>query len=197
MPTGYTDALHKGEPITFEQFVLNCSRAMDAAFHQRDDSADAELSMLTLAPYYEENVTAAKAALAEAEARTLDEWAERQGNAHSEAVNYREEYLRDKAAILARYESMHDHVVAWEPPTEEHVGLKRFMIEQLESSIAFDCGPYTPDVPEVLPVTEYASRQIARAIKDVADAYERLGAEKLRVAGQNSWVRMLRESLGR
>lgn len=40
---------------------------------------------------------------------------------------------------------MLDQVQLWQPPTDDHMGLKEFMIQQIEESIKFDCASYAED----------------------------------------------------
>src|SRR5699024_10821555 len=78
MATGYTYPLHDGTPITFEQFALNCSRAMGAAIHQRDDNSDAPITEMTVDDYYATAVAKAEAELLAALDRSDGEWANQQ-----------------------------------------------------------------------------------------------------------------------
>lgn len=195
MPTGYTADLHDGKPITFEQFVLKCSRAMGAAIMQRDDSLDVEIKERTLDDHYAERVAKSALRLQEAMNRSMSEWEALQEAAIADADAYRTKYVADVTAMEARYRAMLEQVRAWAPPTDEHLGLKKFMIEQIESSISFDCIGYTPPVPERTSPEEYAQTEIARVARDHARDIDELAKERERVASQNAWVRALRDSL--
>ncbi|GAA5198753.1 hypothetical protein [Microbacterium jejuense] len=195
MPTGYTAPLHDGEDITFAQFVLRCSRAMGAAIMQRDESLDVELAYRTMDSYHEDNVEKARLALNDAYVLTDDEWEARQIEEISKAKAYRAEYVQKRDAMLRRYTAMLSQVRSWTPPTADHEGLKKFMTEQIEESIQFDCGDYTPDVPERLPVPEYQSREISRLSDRLSREHRYLADEQSRVASQNAWVDALRGSL--
>lgn len=197
MPTGYTADLHDGKPVTFEQFVLKCSRAMGAAIMQRDDSLDVEIKERTLDDHYVERVAKSALRLQEAMSRPMSEWEALQEAAIADADAYRTKYVADETAMEARYRAMLEKVRAWVPPTDEHFGLKKFMIEQIESSIGFDCIGYTPSVPERTSPEEYAQTEIARVARDHARDIDELAKERERVASQNAWVRALRDSLGR
>jgi hypothetical protein len=195
MATGYTADLHDGNPITFQQFVLKCSRAMGAAIMQRDESPDVEIRERTLDVYYLDQVSKSAAQLQEAIDRPASEWEELQDWTIVEAAAHRDKYLFNRAAMEARYRTMLADVQAWVPPTPEHFGLKAFMIEQIESSIRFDCGHYTPQVPERVSADLYAQQEIARLTKEHGRDVQRLAEERERVAAQNAWVRALRDSL--
>ena len=200
MPTGYTQDIYEGNPITFEQFVLKCSRAMGAAIMQRDESPDAEIRMREVPDYEIERVKKARAELEAALARTDDEWAAMRDAEIAEASAYQVKYVADRTELAKRYREMQKHVREWTPPTVEHEGLKEFMLDQLGESYNFDVGhpnrkPYTPEIPDEVPVYMYKARQIAKLSKHQADATLRLADEYERVRSQNEWVRALRDSL--
>jgi hypothetical protein len=199
MPSGYTAPIYEGKEITFAEFVLRCSRAMGAAILQRDESPDVEIREMVVADYQEQRVHDAMDELLEAEGRSDDEWAASQDEEIADAIRYRDEYLQQKRELRARYREMAEQVRAWEPPSEEHDGLKRFMLEQLEESERFDCGSltghYEPPVPERVEVAQYRARHLAELSKRVADARQQLVDEQNRVRSQNEWVRQLRTSL--
>lgn len=195
MPTGYTAPLHDGEDITFEQFALRCSRAMGAAIMQRDEHPDVEIRERVVEDYEINRVTKAQKDLALALGWSLAEWQSKQEKEMADAKEYALRYATDREAMRSRYQAMLAQVEAWTPPTHEHTGLRDFMIEQIESSIKFDCGDWTPSIPEGLPVSEYAEKEIAKLSQAVVRATEQLDKERERVASQNAWVRALRDSL--
>lgn len=196
MPTGYTAPLHDGEDISFEQFVLRCSRAMGAAIMQRDESHDVEIRLREVSDHYLDYVEKAGAALVEAWERTDREWAQLQAAAIADAEKYRADYLTKREGIRDRYVDMLAAVQRWEPPTSDHVGLKDFMVKQLEESLRFDVGDWVPDVPVELPVAEYREHELNRLSKALERDTKQLEEERARVRSQNAWVLALRESLG-
>lgn len=195
MPTGYTADLHDGKDVTFREFALKCSRATGAAIMQRDEDPNVEIKLRTVDDYYYENVEKARTALAKALSRSTGYWADEQEREIQEAREHRWKYLEDKASLEERYNAMLAEVKAWKIPTPEHSGLKQFMIEQLKSSIEFDCIDWTPEVPERLDVAEYADKKIASLASTYKRAVDNLAKEQERVAGQNAWVIALKESL--
>jgi len=200
MPTGYTAPLHDGQDLTFAQFVLRCSRAMGAAIMQRDESIDVEIQLRTVDDHYQANIDKARAELDTAESRSQDEWLALQEKEIVEATAAREKTIAETAAMRQRYLGMLRAVEQWTPPTGEHFGLKRFMVEQLQESLRFDCGwpinnGWAPDVPVRVDAAEYKARGISRLTKGLNYATEALTEEYARVRGQNAWVKALRDSL--
>jgi len=194
MPTGYTAKLHDG-PQEFNDFVLSCSRALGATVHQRDESP--ELKPKLREPhtsYLEERLNKAATRLREAES-----WSEEEAQSQAEEQNIknREYWLGVKERAIARrerYEDMLTQVRAWTPPTDGHVGLKEYMIDQLEESIRFDCH----DRGEPIPLTgeEYRAQQIASTERELEYYPKEIEAEIERSNEANKWILDLFASLG-
>jgi hypothetical protein len=140
MPTGYTSDVQEGKVTTLEAFVTNCARAF---LWQARDSSEPDLRKLVSSEgslsYYVKSLEESKAALAKLE--SLDEagWRKIYDDEGAEAIRFAYDYNKRKAEERERYTAMINKVNAWTPPTPEHVKLKEFMIEQLESSRKFDC----------------------------------------------------------
>jgi len=85
--------------------------------------------------------------------------------AYHEALKKREEFVKKNNLVRKRYEDMLSKVRKWKPPTPDHVDLKKFMIQQLEDSIEFDC--FIPEMPQRLSGEEYKEQQIKKALDDI------------------------------
>ncbi len=195
MPTGYTADVASGEVADLRTFALRCARAFGATIMQRDNPTDelpkhrephldyhreaiakAEATLTALSEMDEEAVRAAM----DAERRTVEE-----SNARYKAENEEKR---------SRYDAMLREVRAWEPPSGEHDGLKGFMVEQLTSSIDFDCGDYSQPVRELTPSAwKLAKRE--KAVKDVRYHTEEIEKEIARCNEANAWIDTLYASL--
>ena len=58
---------------------------------------------------------------------------------YQKELRYYAIYNKKNASLKRKYEAMLAKVNKWTPPTPDHENLKKFMIEQIESSIKFDC----------------------------------------------------------
>lgn len=153
MPTGYTADLYEGKDVTFEEFALGCARAFGALITMRDDDSQTPIpEQFEPSEFYANELREAQAELAEAEQRTDADWEALVLKSHEENLTRISGWKTRDAARKERYEGMLSQVEAWEPPTDEHQGLKEFMAEQLRSSIDFDT---TQSYPE--PVLKSAS----------------------------------------
>lgn len=194
MPTGYTDAIGKG--ATFEEFVWSCARAFGALVMMRDDPTDAPI------PEFEPHTEYYDGRLAECEAKLkeLREMSPQQANAaasrahEAEMETWRQREVERKD-LEAKYSAMRERVATWEPPTPDHAGLKRFMLEQIDESIRFDCSPW--DAPSPLDGPEWMKREIERAARGIASSHENIAGEIARAKERNAWVKALDESVAR
>jgi hypothetical protein len=196
MPTGYT-AMLNDEDVTFPAFAMECARAFGALILMRDDPKGTPIpdEFQPNTSYYDESQAAAEARLAELRAMTPEDIVQANQEERADVLEQRARSTMERRDLRLRYEAMLAEVQAWEPPTEDHQGLKDFMAEQITSSIKFDCTPISyPEMPASDPA-EWFEAQVAKCERDIAYAEERRAEEIERVAQRNGWVRALRESL--
>jgi hypothetical protein len=193
MPTGYTAELSEKDQ-TFEAFVWNCARAFGALVLMRDDPADKPVpEKLEANDFYASKLVKTKSELAE-----WDGSSDVQRRAMHEAERLANERVaeqsREKAAATKkRYDEMAERVRVWNPPSTDHIGLKSFMLEQIEKSREFDCRPYEPGA---LPpfdewVTKHRTDLIDRVVRYAGEAEKELDRNESR----QRWVDQLRASV--
>ena len=195
MPTGYTSDLYDGKNISFTEFALQCSRAFWACIMQRDDPSDAPLRLPTASLGYSEKALAdAKDLLGEIQAMPIEVARERAEADYAAAL---ERWHESEATRISReraYRNMLAEVAGWTPPSPDHEGMKKFMQEQLEESIKFDCSPSRP--PERQGAAEWREAQEARALRDVEYHTKAMAEEIERTNGRRAWITDLADSLG-
>lgn len=195
MPTGYTAKLYEGESQTFDEFAMGCARAFGALILMRDDPAGAPIPEFTPhTDYYEKALTRERAELAAAQNWTAEEAQSSADADYDRRLAQWTESDRSKREMRLRYESMLAEVDAWTPPSDDHVEFKKFMQEQLQSSIKFDCGSYP--VPEGPNGPAFKASTIDRLLRSIQYDEEHIASEIERTNGRNEWVRSLRDSLG-
>lgn len=197
MPTGYTVLVGEGKVTEFRQFAMDCARAFGANIMLRDEGGGGEMIRdYEPAPFYANRAKDAKKAIDLLSALSDEECERRANAAYHEAEQHRYQTLAEYAATRERYEAMLAKVKAWTPPTPEHVGLRDFMVDQLERSIRFDCSTEFHQRPtERMTGKQWRDSNLARAKQDL-EYYEREYAKECeRVAGANAWNKALRESL--
>jgi len=196
MPTGYTASVQDGTITEFKSFAWTCARAFGALINMRDDPMDAAIDLEQKpSTFYAEKMVEAEKLVAELVGLSS---AECEARAHGEAAAQLEQHAVEveRARVKRnRYQSMLDKVNSWVPPTADHINLKKFMVEQLEQSIAFDCKVYTPSSPCPRTWEAWRSARLVEANKAIQHYAEENRKELERTASRNAWLRALNESL--
>lgn len=193
MPTGYTAAIADG--ISFEQFVWNCARAFGALVSMRDDPLDSKIPARFEPSSYHATASAeARADLARIEAMNEQEAEAAAGASFDKQLKSRDDYVASKATLRMQYSDMRARVEAWIPPSEDHAGLRRFMLEQIDMSINFDTTVYG-EAPKRQTCEEWKAMRIADLRRD-AEYHDKAHAEEVkRTEERNAWVDALRKSV--
>ena len=198
MPTGYTAQItEKG--CTFEKFAMSCARAFGACVDLRDSTSKHIPKAFKPSSYHANEVAAAEKKIQwlsgltseQAEVLALKEWKQR----NKELADSIAETIRERD----RYTAMLNKVLAWVPPTPDHVSLKKFMIEQIRETIQHDCNisEYRHEKATMRPLTpaEWVAQEMAEAKEHLKYQQEELAKEIKRTNGNTVWVQALRDSL--
>lgn len=192
MPTGYTAGIEDGTITEFRDFALDCARAFGALVHMRDDDSTAEIRPRTMSDYSEKALADARARLDESKLWTDEQAQERADEADRQAWDQFNKSQTRALVERKRYADMLAKVGAWTPPTKDHLGLRDFMIQQIEESQKYS---YTPDVPKKLSGVEYRRKCIERAERDIAYHAKAIAEEQERIDKSNAWIEALKKSL--
>ncbi len=205
MPTEYTaDIANEEKEISMSEFLLGCARNFGACLSLRDESSDMEIPVFEPSDYHAKKIKEAQEELS-----TYEVMPESEACIHAdcEYSNALKKLKDDKVKNLerrCRYNKMIREVNAWKPPSSEHVSLKKFALDQLNTSLDFDCYPADGENEYLLSlvkklegasVEEWLEEQKARCLKDISYHAEKFQEEIVRVGKNNKWVRQLRESL--
>lgn len=195
MPTGYTASVATGETATFRDFAIKCARAFGALIHMRDDNAGAEIRPQVVSSYHADAIVTAKAEVIRLGALSPKQCQAEADKAFAARVAARNERNAETAAQKARYENMLASVRAWNPPTADHQHMKKFMADQLEESIKFDCSTYDEPAEEPQSGEQWYWQQISQLSKSIAYHEKRQAEEVAQAEKNNRWVEELRKSL--
>jgi len=198
MPTGYTADIKDG--VSFEKFALNCARAFGACITIRDDPTDKPIPE----KFEPNDYNLRKLEKTRSELNRIEEMTEVEAEvcAYQEYKNeigrYRN-YIEEGNKLESQYRSMLSKVNAWEPPTKDHIELKKFMVKQIISSIDFDCHNqyYFEELEKIKPLTgqEWLDKERKKLLKSLDYHSKEWTKEQERTNGRNSWVKALRKSL--
>jgi predicted DNA-binding protein YlxM (UPF0122 family) len=123
MPTGYTAPLYEGKEISFEEFMLRCSRAMMPTILLRDRDSDVlpTEENVVESDFYAKRLVEAQTEYARLHDLSLEEIASEHQAELEETSRRNAETVADCEAKRERYEAMLTQAEAWEPPTDEGV----------------------------------------------------------------------------
>lgn len=139
MATGYTACLAENN-VSFEEFVWQCARAFGPFIHMRDDGLSSEIRMPDPRDeYYTERLQEAREELEKYTKMTLQEAHILNNKSYNDNRKRIQDALKGERELKIKYSNMLDKVKAWTPPSSDHENLKKFMIEQIETSIKHDC----------------------------------------------------------
>lgn len=199
MPTVYTAGIANGR--TFAEFAMDCARAFGAfgacvTLRDADGGGEAIPEQFNPDHHAKEAAEAARGDLAILLALTPAETEEAAAAYFERIERERLERLDAMLKLRASYEAIKAQVVAWNPPTPEHLGLRRFMLEQIDTAIRYDCESsrdYKP-TPKLTPAEWFTAER--EALVKRIEQYDSAYAKSVeRAAASTKWVRELRASL--
>lgn len=198
MPTGYTSLILEKPETTFEQFAMRCAKAFGACIEMRDDPIDAEIPEFKPSQCVMDSLDSAKKKLEQAMGYQDYQWRDMHEEEIQDGLRRREESRQKDQNERKLFESMMEQVRAWKPPTDEHVGLKEFMLKQLAESLPEMRTDewYERYSPIETDLAKFKKFRI-EILRDSVNYYEKvLQGERERAESRNLWVKQLRESLG-
>jgi hypothetical protein len=204
MPTGYTSEILEGKINTFKDFAKKCMRAFGATIHMRDDSLNESYRPREIDRYYIEQVEEAEEKLKVLKTADDEFFIDKVREELKSDYAYYEEKLRKVKADGQKLNSILVDVKKWNPPTDDHVDIKDFMIQQLEETIKYDanCKHYEEELQEIkiklespIDVAWIKHQMIENAEKDLQRSKERLEEERKRCEDSNKWVSVFLQSI--
>jgi hypothetical protein len=172
---------------------------MGACITMRDDSLDTPIPVkFEPSDYHLKALQDAVDALCEQDKMTTEEaWNESRRKCRA-TIRKGIEGMKKQQELRKKYEDMLAQVNAWVPPSPDHVEFKKFMIQQITSSIEWDCnGDYylRESVAKPLSGKKYLREMKERAVRDIVYHNEENKKEIERAADRTRWVNQLRDSL--
>lgn len=196
MPTGYTSRIEDG--ATFEEFILNCAKAFGACISMRDEPMSKPIpEKFKETSFYKERYEEAVSKLKDLEKMSFHE-AEKLAEAeYLSEVKRQKEFIDKIDKIENLYEEMLIKVNEWTPPSTEHLGLKKFMIEQIDISMDKGSmrGYYDRNKPIKLNGTQWLFNQIQKVKENIKYHMEEWVKETERNNSKNEWIQQLRDSI--
>lgn len=186
MPTGYTACVQDG--ATFKEFATKCA----SAFFR-----DGEVSKKAVIDSYSAHcLPKAKKRLATLKAMSEAEAEQYGAGIKADRIKSRIEAAERCRLYRQRYTAMIAEVKRWKCP---HAELKKFMFEQLQTSIEFDCHEESNDKElvklQALKPMDIYYEDLQQAIKDIAWHEENLKKEEAANSQRKAWIDALNTAL--
>ncbi len=203
MPTGYTAGILDGKITTFPQFAKQCMRAFGATIHMRDDAMDAEYQERTPSDYHTKKIEEAQQSLKDVEVLSDEAIIAEAKKGFEESKKYHLESIEKAKKGGEKLNAILQEVNAWVPPTEDHAGIKTFMVDQIKQTIDFDCKTEYHDKKLIeieseltwLSAKSIRADMIEQANKDLKYHTHENNKEITRCNESNKWVKDLLKSL--
>ena len=200
MSSGFTAEFEKREP-SFEEFLWKCARGMGAFIHMREDSMDAPLRLPQendFGTYHEDALNKAVRALQDYSTMSTEKAKMLLEKEYETTHKHAKEMINERNTLRKRYESMLAKVKAWQPPTKDHDNFKKFMVEQLEKSIEWDCDvkyyKEQLEAPRQSP-KEWLADMVSQAKRDIEYHTKHLSTDKIRSQERADWIQALMKSV--
>lgn len=197
--TGYTQEL-VDRKLNFEGFALLCARAFGACIMLRDEPLSAPIPE-TLKPsdYHFKAIDKAKKTITKLKAvKNVEVWG--RNKLKKDIAAYKERLKEANGGHIARMESVLKSVCAWEPPHADFIEFKKFMLQQLNDSIAMEkrTGVFYEEQIAKLESTNPSAaykEAVEKAKSDLAYHKKEWAEEVSRTKSRNQWLKLLRKSL--
>jgi hypothetical protein len=198
MSTGYTSILNDKPSYPFKNFALDCARAFGACVTLRDLPAGGDYipEKFEESAYHTEEYDKACKAFMEFDNMPVIEQKKLWEDDYLEDVKLWQERSEKENTLFLTYCRMKREVEFWNPPTKEHEGLKKFMLEQLDSSIKFDCSAAEyKNKPTKKSFIDWRNSRLKSLQWDIDYHLTSNKKEKKAIEGRNKWIKNLIDSL--
>lgn len=196
MPTSYTQKLmDKGQ--TFEEFTLTCARAFGACIMMREDDLDKPIPEFEPQNEYNtKELNKAKKLLEKFDVMSIDEQCEYGKKEKEKQIKKDQEWFDRESKENRRLLKMEEEVKRWTPPTPDHTGLKKFMLEQIKIS-KNNVRYIMAEIKRFGKISnqQYFNDIYDNVIDDIKYHNEEIEKEIKRTNDRNKWVKALKESL--
>lgn len=192
MPTGYTSYIQDGKITELKDFMLLCAKNFGALIHMRDENLDCEIKHRQVGEFYPRKLEEVKREFEWFKNLSDSEIQKQLDKEYEARVRDKKNSLKGFDERKKRYTNMIEKVMCWTPPTEDHIRLKEFALQQLKDSLKFDCcddmRKYYLEKPKKETLEEYKQEKIKEYLKDVEVYAKKYRSELESVEYANKWI---------
>jgi len=196
MGTCFTEGIK--DNISFEDFAMDCTRAFIYAYRDLPGNCKLLEKIEPDIDYYvgklketEKNIEYYTNISDDDLQKEIDERYNRKKKTNTE-------YNIKQKENQIKFKNMLKKVKEWQPPTEKHINLKKFMIEQIEKSFEYldDLNEDLEKENRSIDIIEYRKEKLDNLKDDLQDSKDEIQKELDYVESTNLWLKQLKESLG-
>lgn len=197
MPTGYTAGILDGTITNFKDYATLCARAFGATIHMRDDPMTKPYEPRVPSNYHAEKIADANQLLKDAAELTDEQIVSRKEAELKKDKDYYEKSIAETKANTVKLEKMLADAKKYIPPTDQHEGVAKFMVSQIEETIKFDGGStyqnqrlseITLQLSAGLKASSIRSEMKVKAHKELAYHGNEQAEEIKRCNDANKWI---------
>ena len=198
MPTGYTAYIEDGNITTGKDFLTLCCRNFGVCADMREDSLSKPIpEKIEPDTYYKQRYEDALIELERAKSLTNEAAINRIKLDRKNREESIVEHIKKNEEIKVKYLKIRNEVEKWVPPTSEHVGLKKFALEQIDMCVHDYTDYYNKELErihiEIMP-EDYIKDNIAACEAAAQRAKANYEAEIQRTNERNMWLQSFRDS---
>jgi vacuolar-type H+-ATPase subunit I/STV1 len=203
MPTGYTEGILNGKIKNFKDFARLCIRAFGAAVHMRDEDLDMSYKPESPSTYHLKEIKVHQKKLEKIKNMSSEDIIKAKKKSLNADKKYHLKEIKKTKLQKEKIDSILKDVKAYRPPTSKHQGIKKFMIEQLEETIRWDCDAKYHDEEitkienalSVLDAKKIRKEMIDSENQDIQYHTKYYTQEVERCNERNEWARQYFESI--
>jgi len=197
MPTGYTAKILEG--CSFKEFVWSCARNFGALILMRDSGPNSKISLnQKVDSYIKEALEEALAEKQKIESLSVKEIENLRDVKYKEELIAYDARIKENTDNKEKYAAMLAIVMAWTPPSKEHQGLHKFMLDQINDSISYDIFEDNSDylrLPVKQSVEDFLSSRLKSCLKNIEYYSKRLNEEIGASEKRTEWLNQLNDSV--
>ena len=203
MPTGYTAGIEDGKITTGKDFLKLCTRAFGIAIELKDEPLSVPTpTKFEPDTYYKKRLEDEKANFEKFKAMSFEEARAEMVRAYEDRVDMYKSMLESSLKRNEQYARVRAEVEDWNPPTPDHIELKKFALKQIDMCIDTQeqIDRYREYANEELDdsdsaVAEYIHEQTEFHRQGVKRAKESWDDEVKRTEDKNKWMELFLNSL--
>ena len=203
MPTGYTVGIEDGKITTGKEFLKLCTRAFGIAIDLKDEPLSVPTpTKFEPDTYYKKRLEDEKANFEKFKAMSFEEARAEMIKAYKDRVDMYKSMLEGSLKRNKQYAKVRAEVEDWNPPTLDHIELKKFALKQIDMCVDTQeqIDRYREYANEELDdsdsaVAEYIHEQTEFHRQGVKRAKESWEAEIKRTEDKNKWMEQFLNSL--